>query len=99
MTLSRTHLQQFAILRHKNGDRASNIFSPQVAFQDTKGGSEANMSLLKSKLAGVALILIVGTAGCGMIQPHVDCNQVSLQQRGGENDAEIAKATGYSVAD
>ena len=57
------------------------------------------MSLLKSRFAGVGLILIVGVAGCGMVQGHVDCDQVSQQQRGGESDAEIAKATGFSLAD
>src|SRR5207245_318022 len=34
-----------------------------------------------------------------MIQGHVDCDQVSQHQRGGENDADIAKATGHSLAD
>ena len=57
------------------------------------------MSLLKSRFAGVGLILIIATAGCGMIQGHVDCDQVLQQLRGGENDADIAKATGYSLAD
>ena len=42
------------------------------------------MSLLKSRFAGVGLILIVGIAGCGMVSPHVDCDQVSQQQRGGD---------------
>ncbi len=57
------------------------------------------MSLLKSRFAGVGLILIVGVAGCGLVSPHIDCDQVSQQQRGGESDADIAKATGFSVAD
>ena len=57
------------------------------------------MSFLKSKFVGVGLLLIVGAAGCGMVSAHVDCDQVSQQQRGGANDADIAKATGFSLAD
>jgi hypothetical protein len=57
------------------------------------------MSLLKSSFTSIGLILLVGVAGCGLVQPHVDCDQVSQQQRSGENDADIAKATGFSVAD
>ena len=57
------------------------------------------MSFLKSDFAGFGLILMVGIAGCGMVSPHIDCDQVSQQQRGGENDADIAKAIGFSVAD
>jgi len=34
-----------------------------------------------------------------MIGPHVDCDQVSQQQRGGVSDDDIAKATGFTVAD
>ena len=57
------------------------------------------MSFLKSRFAGVGLILIVGIAGCGMVRGHVDCDQVAQQQRGGESDTDIAKATGFSLAD
>jgi hypothetical protein len=56
------------------------------------------MSLLSSKFAGVGLVLIVGITGCGMVH-HVDCDQVSQQQRGGATDEEVAKATGISVDD
>jgi hypothetical protein len=57
------------------------------------------MNLLKSRLAGVGLILAMGLAGCGMIQGHVDCDQVAQHQRAGEDDADIAKATGVSLND
>jgi hypothetical protein len=57
------------------------------------------MTFFKSGFAGVSLLMIVGVAGCGVIAPHIDCDQVSQQQRGGENDADIAKATGFTVAD
>ena len=57
------------------------------------------MSFLKSRFAGVGLMLLVGVAGCGIVNAHVDCDQVSQQQRGGESDIDIAKATGFSVAD
>jgi hypothetical protein len=57
------------------------------------------MRVFKSKLAGASLILVVGFAGCGLVGPHIDCDQVSQQQRGGANDADIAKATGFTVAD
>jgi len=57
------------------------------------------MSLLQAKLAGIGLILVFGTAGCGMIHSHVDCDQVSQQQRNGSSDQEVAKATGYSLDD
>jgi hypothetical protein len=57
------------------------------------------MSFLKSRFAGVGLILIVGVAGCGMVSGHVDCDQVAQQQRGGASDTDIAKATGFSLAD
>ncbi len=55
------------------------------------------MTFLKSSFAGVGLILIVFVAGCGMVGSHVDCDQVSQQQRGGASDTEIASATGFSV--
>jgi hypothetical protein len=55
------------------------------------------MNLRKSMLAGVSLLLVVGVTGCGMVTPHADCDQVAQQQRGGATDADIAKATGYSV--
>ena len=57
------------------------------------------MSLHKSSAVSVALLLVVGLAGCGMVHSHVDCDQVSQQQRGGESDADIAKATGLTLAD
>ena len=57
------------------------------------------MNLLKSRFAGVGLILAMGLAGCGMIQGHVDCDQVAQHQRAGEDDADIAKATGVSLND
>jgi hypothetical protein len=57
------------------------------------------MNFHKSRFAGVGLLLTVGVAGCGMVQGHVDCDQVSQQQRGGDTDTDIAKATGYSLAD
>jgi hypothetical protein len=57
------------------------------------------MSLLQSKFAIVGCILIAGVAGCGMIHAHVDCDQVSQQQRGGASDEDVAKATGYTVDD
>jgi hypothetical protein len=57
------------------------------------------MSLLKSSFSAAVLILVLGLAGCGMVSPHVDCDQVAQQQRGGANDADIAKATGFSVAE
>jgi hypothetical protein len=55
------------------------------------------MNLRKSMLAGGSLLLMVGVTGCGMVTPHADCDQVAQQQRGGATDADIAKATGYSV--
>jgi hypothetical protein len=55
------------------------------------------MNLQKPNFAGIGAILLLGLAGCGMVTPHADCDQVSQQQRGGANDADIAKATGYSV--
>ncbi len=51
------------------------------------------------KLACVGMVLILGAAGCGMVSTHADCDQVAQQQRGGATDADIAKATGYSLAD
>jgi len=57
------------------------------------------MNFHKSKFAGAGLLLVVGVAGCGMVSSHADCDQVSQQQRGGASDADIAKATGYSLAD
>ncbi len=57
------------------------------------------MGFLKTSFAGAGLILIVGIAGCGMVKGHVDCDQVSQQQRGGASDTEIASATGYSLDD
>ena len=57
------------------------------------------MRLLKSSFAGVGLMLLVGVAGCGMVGPHIDCDQVSQQQRSGADDADIAKAIGFTVAD
>jgi hypothetical protein len=57
------------------------------------------MNLFKTRFAGIGLIFTIGLAGCGMIQPHVDCDQVAQHQRSGEDDADIAKATGVSVAD
>ena len=55
------------------------------------------MSLLKSGFAGVGLLLTVFAAGCGMVGSHIDCDQVSQQQRSGSSDTEIASATGFSV--
>ncbi len=55
------------------------------------------MNLHQSISAGVGLLLSIGVAGCGMITPHADCDQVAQQQRGGATDADIAKATGYTV--
>jgi hypothetical protein len=55
------------------------------------------MNLHKSIFAGVGLLLMFGVAGCGMITPHADCDQVAQQQRGGATDADIAKASGYTV--
>ena len=57
------------------------------------------MSLLQSKFAGIGLLVVVGIAGCGMVHGHVDCDQVSQQQRGGASDEEVATATGLSLAD
>ncbi|HLI79972.1 MAG TPA: hypothetical protein VKV03_08310 [Candidatus Binataceae bacterium] len=57
------------------------------------------MNLLKLSFAGAGAILTIGLAGCGMVQSHVDCDQVAQQQRSGEDDAAIAKATGVSLAD
>ena len=57
------------------------------------------MNLFNLKFAGIGLILTIGLAGCGMVHGHVDCDQVAQQQRSGADDAEIAKATGFSVND
>jgi hypothetical protein len=57
------------------------------------------MSFLSSKYAALGLILCIGTAGCGIVHAHVDCDQISQRQRGGESDEDVAKATGYSVDD
>lgn len=55
------------------------------------------MDLLKFSFAGVGVILLSAVAGCGLVQSHVDCDQVSQQQRSGQSDTEIAQATGFSV--
>jgi hypothetical protein len=55
------------------------------------------MSFFKLSFASTGLFLIVGVAGCGLVTPHADCDQVSQQQRGGASDADIAKASGYSL--
>jgi hypothetical protein len=57
------------------------------------------MSLLQSKFAIVGCILLATVAGCGMVHAHVDCDQVSQQQRGGATDEDVAKATGYTLDD
>ena len=57
------------------------------------------MNLFILSFARAGLFLTIGLAGCGMIQSHVDCDQVAQQQRSGADDAEIAKATGFTVAD
>ena len=57
------------------------------------------MKFLPANLAGVGLILIVCAVGCGMIHTHPDCDEVARQQRSGETDEDIAKATGFSFAD
>ncbi len=50
-----------------------------------------------SKLAGVALILTLGIAGCGLVEPHADCDQVSQAQRSGQSDTQIAQAQQVSI--
>ncbi len=55
------------------------------------------MNLYQSICASVGLLITIGSAGCGMVTPHADCDQVAQQQRGGATDADIAKATGYTV--
>lgn len=57
------------------------------------------MTPLLSRLACAGLILSFGLAACGLVHGHVDCDQVAQQQRSGADDNEIAKATGFSVAD
>jgi hypothetical protein len=57
------------------------------------------MSLLTSKFASVGLLLIFASAGCGMVHTHPDCDQVAQQQRTGASDEEVAKSSGYSLAD
>jgi|SRR5271156_3456044 hypothetical protein len=56
------------------------------------------MSFHTAKFAAVGLLAVLA-AGCGMVGTHADCDQVSQQQRGGASDADIAKATGYSLTD
>ena len=55
------------------------------------------MNFHQSISAGFGLLLLIGVAGCGMVTPHADCDQVAQQQRGGATDADIAKASGYTV--
>jgi hypothetical protein len=55
------------------------------------------MDLRKFGLAGVGAILLSAVTGCGLVQGHVDCDQVSQQQRGGQSDNEIAQASGLSL--
>jgi len=57
------------------------------------------MILFKATFATAGLLLTLCLAGCGMVHSHVDCDQVTQQQRSGSDDAEIAKATGFSVSD
>ena len=56
------------------------------------------MSFHTAKFAAVGLLAVLA-AGCVMVGTHADCDQVSQQQRGGASDADIAKATGYSLTD
>jgi len=60
-----------------------------------------NVFVSKSARVGIALgfaVNVIG-AGCGMVHTHPDCDQVARQERDGATDQDIAKATGYNLAD
>ncbi len=55
------------------------------------------MKLFNSTFAGFGLVVSVAVAGCGLVPPHADCDQVAQQQRSGQSDTEIAQAQGVSI--
>jgi hypothetical protein len=57
------------------------------------------MRIVSITLAGAAVAVAVMVSGCGMIAPHIDCDQVAQQQRSGVSDTEIAQQAGFTVAD
>ena len=57
------------------------------------------MNFVKFGFATATLMLIATVSACGLVKPHVDCDQVSQQQRSGTSDENIAQATGFTVAD
>jgi hypothetical protein len=57
------------------------------------------MSLPASKFASVGLLVILAGTGCGIVHTHPDCDQIAQQQRTGASDEDVAKSSGYSLAD
>jgi hypothetical protein len=57
------------------------------------------MRIVSITLASAAMAVLVIGSGCGLIAPHIDCDQVAQQQRSGVSDTEIAQQTGFTVAD
>jgi hypothetical protein len=57
------------------------------------------MNVARWSFAGVGLIFLLGSTGCGMVKGHVDCDQVAQQQRSGTSDIDIAQQSGFSVGD
>lgn len=57
------------------------------------------MSRIHLVSAGCAVILGVALGGCGLVGPHIDCDQVAEQQRSGASKEDIASSMGFSVAD
>ena len=57
------------------------------------------MKFSKAILAIPTLILTLGVTACGVVTPHIDCDQVSQQQRSGASDENIAQTNGVALAD
>jgi hypothetical protein len=57
------------------------------------------MNFVKFSLAGAGLMLIFTANACGLVKPHVDCDQVAQEQRAGTSDENIAQTTGFTVTD
>ena len=57
------------------------------------------MSLDAGKIAALGLLTFAAGAGCSMIHTHPDCDQVAQEERTGESDEEVAKSSGFALAD
>lgn len=73
--------------------------APKLITRDTRRGGITPMSLTHFAGTGAAVFLAFALGGCGLIGPHIDCDQVAQQQRAGSSKEEIASATGFSVGD